>query len=146
MLPGPGLGDDAFFAHPHREQRLPHAVVDFMGPGVVEVFPLQINPRPAAVLGQPLGKIQRAGPAHVVLEQVRQVGLEGFVGLGLFVLLRQFFQGVHQRFGHESPAEFPKPPRRIGNLAAGLVGLPETAEADEAFMGGSSFGIARKGI
>ena len=66
MLPGPGLGDDARLSHPLREQRLADGVVDLVRAGVVEVFALEIDSRPAAELGQPLGEIEGAGAADIM--------------------------------------------------------------------------------
>lgn len=44
VLPGPGLGDDALLPHPEGEQGLADGVVDLVSAGVVEVFPLEVNP------------------------------------------------------------------------------------------------------
>ena len=68
VLPGAGLGDHPLLAHPQREQRLAERVVDLVRAGVVQVFALQPDLRPAALLGQPLGEIQRRRPADVVLQ------------------------------------------------------------------------------
>ena len=67
MLPGPGLGDDARLAHAPRQQGLADAVVDLVGPGVIEVLALEEDAGPAGLLGQPFGEIERRGPADVVL-------------------------------------------------------------------------------
>ena len=48
VLAGAGLGDDALLAHAARQQGLAERVVDLVGAGVVEVFALQIDLRPAA--------------------------------------------------------------------------------------------------
>ena len=68
VLAGAGLGDHALLAHPQREQRLAERVVDLVGAGVVEVLALELDLRPAALLAQPLGVIQRRRPADVVLQ------------------------------------------------------------------------------
>ena len=51
VLAGAGLGDHAALAHPHGQQRLAERVVDLVGAGVVQVFALQIDLRPAAEFG-----------------------------------------------------------------------------------------------
>src|SRR5262245_11698860 len=43
VLAGPGFGDDAALAHPHREQGLPERIVDFVSTGMVQVLALQPN-------------------------------------------------------------------------------------------------------
>src|SRR5690606_23681989 len=70
---GAGLGDDALLAHAFGQQDLADAVVDLVRAGVIEVFALEEDLRPAAVLGQPLGEIQRAGAADVVALEVGQL-------------------------------------------------------------------------
>ena len=60
VLAGAGLGDHAVLAHAQREQRLAERVVDLVGAGVVQVFALQVDLRPAALFGEPLGEIERA--------------------------------------------------------------------------------------
>ncbi len=76
VLPGAGLGNHPPLAHPHREQRLAERVVDLVGAGVVQVFALELNLRPAALLGQPLGKVQRRRPADKVLQQAVELSLK----------------------------------------------------------------------
>ena len=48
VLAGAGFGDHALLAHAQREQRLAERVVDLVGAGVIEVFALEIDLRPAA--------------------------------------------------------------------------------------------------
>ena len=40
VLPGAGFGNNTWLAHAPGQEDLPHGVVDFMGAGMVEVFPL----------------------------------------------------------------------------------------------------------
>ena len=56
MLPGAGFRDDAMLAHALDQQRLPKTVVDLVRAGVQQVFALEINLRPAKLLGKPAGK------------------------------------------------------------------------------------------
>ena len=56
VLPGAGLGDEAALAHLLRQQRLAQHVVDFVGAGVVQVLPLQIDLGTAQVL-RDLGRV-----------------------------------------------------------------------------------------
>ena len=67
VLPGAGLGDDAFLAHTRHQQPLAHDVVDLVGAGLVEIFPFQIDPRPAQGLAQVRERSDRGGPARVGL-------------------------------------------------------------------------------
>ena len=83
VLAGAGLGDHALLAHAQREQRLAERVVDLVGAGVIEVFALEIDLRPAAFVAQPLGVIQRRRPADVVGQQIVQLGLKRRIDAGL---------------------------------------------------------------
>ena len=71
MLAGARLGDDALLAHALGEQDLAERVVDLVRAGVEQVFALEINLRAAELAGQPLRKIERRGPAGVIVEQRR---------------------------------------------------------------------------
>ena len=119
VLPGAGLGDDPPLAHAQRQQGLAQRVVDFVGPGVVEVLALEINPRPAAMFRQPAGEVQRRRPADIVLVQLVEFGLEGRIGRSLGVLDRQFVQGASQGFGNIASAELAEAAGRIGNARGG---------------------------
>ena len=76
VLTGPGLGDHPLLAHPLGQQRLAQRVVDLVGPGVVQVLALQINLRPAKMLGQPPSEIQRTGAARIIAQIPLQLGPE----------------------------------------------------------------------
>ena len=43
MLTGAGFSDDPLLAHPFREQDLAECVVDFVGAGVKEVLPFEVD-------------------------------------------------------------------------------------------------------
>ena len=71
MLAGTGLGDDAGLAHAPGEQDLAHHIVDLVRAGMIEFVALEIDFGAAEMLGQPLGEIERAWPADIVLEEFR---------------------------------------------------------------------------
>ena len=98
------------------KQPLADGVVDLVGAGVIEVLALEIDAGAAALLCQPLGKMKRARPADERFEQPVELGLEGRIAAGLFVLDRQLLQRVHQGFGDVAPAEFPESALRVGDL------------------------------
>ena len=58
----------------------------------------------AYMLAEPSGKIQRAGPAHVVLEVTVQLGPEGFIVTGPLVFFFQLMDGPHQGLRHILPS------------------------------------------
>ena len=49
-------------------------VVDLVRAGVVQILALEIDLRAAAMPGQPLGEIERARPADIMLEIAAQLG------------------------------------------------------------------------
>jgi hypothetical protein len=59
--PGAGLGDDAGLAHAAGQQDLAQHVVDLVRAGVVQLVALEVDLRPAKMLGQALGEIERRG-------------------------------------------------------------------------------------
>ena len=136
---GAGLGDDALLAHAPRQQDLAEHVVDLVRAGVIELFALQINlgaaarkagGRLSAIVGQPLGEIERRRASDIMREIAVHFRLERGIGLGLRVGLLQFQNQRHQRFGHKAAAVNAEMPvlvrpgaERIGLLHchAGLV-------------------------
>ena len=68
VLAGAGLGDDALLAHAPGQQDLAEHVVDLVRAGVVQVFALEVDLGAAAMLGEALGEIERAGPADIMLQ------------------------------------------------------------------------------
>ena len=66
MLPGPCFSDDARLLHPLGQKSLPDRVIDFMGPGMTEVFALQIDLPSTQSLRESLCKVERRWPADVV--------------------------------------------------------------------------------
>ena len=66
MLARAGFRDDAFFAHALAEDGLADGIVDFMRPGVKQVFALQINLRATQMPGETFREIEwRGAPAEV---------------------------------------------------------------------------------
>ena len=96
MLPRPGFGNQATFAHPPCQQRLSQAVIDLVGSRVQEVFPLQVNSRSTQVFTETGGKVEWCGPPGIVAEQSIQLLLEPRIGAGLEVSLLQLLQRAHQ--------------------------------------------------
>ena len=58
------------------------------------------------MVGQPLGKIERAGASDIMLEQVVEFFLERRVGLGGAIMSFQIENQRHQRFGDIAAAKF----------------------------------------
>ena len=75
----PGLGDDPLFPHALRQKGLPQDVVDLVGPGVVQVLPLEVHLRSSERFGDAGSEIQGGGPAHVVPQQMGHFFSEGQV-------------------------------------------------------------------
>ena len=105
MLAGAGLGDDARLAHAPGKQDLAEAIVDLVRAGVIELFALEIDFRAAQMRGQPLGEIERARPAGVVLAEMVELGLERWIALGLAPVALEVEDQRHQRLGDEAAAE-----------------------------------------
>ncbi len=131
VLAGAGLGDDPLLAHAQSEQRLAEGVVDLVGTGVVEVLALQPDARApfgtGVVGGEPLGLIERGGPAHVGAQEMVQTACEGGIGPGLGGGGLQFRQGRHQGLRHVLAAVAAEAARRGGANVRGQgrgVGLP----------------------
>ncbi len=105
VLAGSGLCDDALLPHPQGQQSLPDRVVDLVGTGVVQVFSFEIDLRPAAMLGEPLCEIERAGSP----DERRQISIEFPLKLrvfaGGFVLARSVLRGRASAFRGRNAAQ-----------------------------------------
>ena len=55
----------AALAHALTQERLADAVIDFVGAGVIEVFPLQVDSGPAGLARQPLRKVEQGRPTDI---------------------------------------------------------------------------------
>ena len=99
MLSRPRLGDQAGLAHPLGQKGLSQHIVDLVGPGVVQILPLQIDLRPAQIFRHLFGKIQPGWSARVFIEKLGELPVESFVVLVVIVCRFQFNDRVHQRLG-----------------------------------------------
>jgi len=97
VLTRPGLRDEAALSHPLRQEPLAEGVVDLVCTGVVQVLALEVNLRPAQLLGQPLREIERRGASGIVGQQRGELRLEFLVPLGFLVGLVQLQKCPHQR-------------------------------------------------
>ncbi len=104
VLAGAGLGDDAGLAHAAGQQRLADGVVDLVRAGVVQVLALEQDLRAADLAAEPLGVVDRAGPADVVLEVLVVLGDEGRILARLIVGRCQLLQRPDQGLGDEAAA------------------------------------------
>jgi hypothetical protein len=104
VLPRPGFGHNAALAHALGQHGLAQRIVDFVRPGVGQIFPLDVDFSPAQIAGQSSGVGERGGSAHVGFQQVIKLSLKSGIGLGGFVGRFQLGQGRHQRFRHKLPA------------------------------------------
>ena len=120
MLAGAGLGDDAPLAHLAGEQDLAHAVVDLVRAGVVELVALEIELGAAEMSGQPLGEVERARPAGIMLQVVVELALEGGIAPRRVIGALDLEDQRHQRLGDEAPAE---PAEMAAVVGAGAVGV-----------------------
>ena len=99
VLPRPRLGDQAGLAHPLGQKGLSQHIVDLVGPGVVQILPLQIDLRPAQIFRHLFGKIQPGWPPRVFIQKLGELPVESFVVLVVIVCRFQFNDRVHQRLG-----------------------------------------------
>src|SRR5678816_3372433 len=76
MLSRTSFSDDARLFHPLCEKPLSNRIINFVGPGVTEVFTLQIDLRPTQSLRESLGKVERSGSPDVMLQVIGKFRLE----------------------------------------------------------------------
>ncbi len=118
VLSGPGLGDDPLLPHALGKKRLAESVVDLVGAGVGQVFPLEKDPG-AAVSGREPSRIpERRRAARVVVQEPGKLGNEGSIATSLEVLALERFDGRDQGLGHEATAELAVVAAPIGIAAA----------------------------
>jgi hypothetical protein len=104
VLARAGLGDDPALFHAARQQHLPEAIVDLVRAGVVELVALQVELGAAEMAGQPLGEIEGARPADVMLEVIIKLGLKTGITACLGISLVDRENQRHQSLGDEAPA------------------------------------------
>ena len=73
VLAGACLCDEFLFAHVFGQKALAHAVVEFVGACVVQVFPLEIDLRSAEQVGEVLAVIDRCGSALEILADAAEL-------------------------------------------------------------------------
>ena len=86
-------------AHLLSQKGLTQDVVDLMGSGVIEVFPLEVNLSPSQVPGHFFRIVQPGGPPGVFVEQLRQFPVKLRVVFIVLVGLFQFDDRIHQGLG-----------------------------------------------
>src|SRR5215469_12036439 len=85
-----------------------------MGAGMVELVTLEIDLGAAQMRGEPFGKIERTGSAHIVAQVARHLGRKSRITLGVRIGFFERENERHQRLGHETPPNLPKWPRSSG--------------------------------
>ena len=139
MLAGAGLGDDPGLAQSTGQERLAQGVVDLVGAGVGEVLALEVEAhrsggRPPAATGeaeplalarppQPVGAVQRRGPAGEPLQQHAQVRPEHRVVAQRVVRGLELGEGRHQRLRHVPTAEVALHPPSTGPVRVEQPGV-----------------------
>src|ERR1051325_8885896 len=103
-LAGAGLGDDATFAHAPCQEDLAEHVVDLVRAGMVELVPLEVDFGAAEMAGQPLGEVEGARPADIVVEVIGELGVEIRVVFRLVMGALDRQDQRHQGFGDIAPA------------------------------------------
>jgi hypothetical protein len=103
VLARAGLGDDAPLAHPPREQRLAHRVVDLVRPGMVEVLALEQHGG-AHLVGKPRRQGNGRWPSHELGQQRIELRPEGRVRPGRVVERGQVVERGHERLGNVAAA------------------------------------------
>jgi hypothetical protein len=101
VLAGAGLRDDPLLPEPHREERLPHRVVDLVRAGVVQVLALEQDP---AALAQALGGVERRGAADVRRLERVELGAEARVVLDRVPARDELVERRDERLGDVAPA------------------------------------------
>ena len=117
MLAGAGFGDDALLAHAPGQKNLTHGVIDFVRPGVKQVFPLEIHFRSAQFAREPFREVQWRWPAAEFAQVIIQLALKLGILLRAEVFRLELLQRVHQRLGDESPAVRPKAAFGVGQVS-----------------------------
>src|SRR5207245_9562739 len=100
-----GLGDHAGLLHAPRQERLAEHVVDLVSARVTEVLALEVDPRAAAMLGEPPREVQGRRPPSVVGEEPGKPPLELRVTPGRPVGALELVVRGHERLGEGTSNE-----------------------------------------
>ena len=100
MLASPGLRDDPPLAHPQRQEALAERVVDLMGTGVTQVFPLEVDLRTARQFREAASKEQGGGAADERREEPVEFIMERRIGHRLRIRLLELVEGRRKRLRH----------------------------------------------
>ena len=102
MLASTGFGDHPLLTHPQSQKGLPKSVIDLVGTGVIQVFPLQPDAGTtvgtAVVLREPFRFVKRCSPTDIALQQPIEFRGERRIFPGLSSRLLQLGQCRHQCF------------------------------------------------
>ena len=104
VLSGSSLGDDACFSKGSREEDLSDGVVDFVRPGVVEVFALEIDAGTIS-LAEASRMVEGTGASDVVAQEGLKFALERFAFDDFAVARLEFSDGGSKDFGDVGSAE-----------------------------------------
>src|SRR5262245_51164513 len=121
MHAGAGLGNDARLAHAQSQHDLAQHVVHLVRTGMVQIFPLEVNPCSAAMLGETLREIKRRWTSDIGREMVVHLFLEAGIGLGFRVSLFELENERHERLGDKTAAIDAELPALIGTSAEGIL-------------------------
>ena len=121
MLACAGFGDDTCLAHFPGKEDLAEAVIDLVGSGMIEIFPLEIDLRSSKVLGHLLRIVQKGRTVRVIIEKIVQLRRKLRVILVMIVSFLQVDQLIHQSFRHILPSELPESAIRVCHVLPPLV-------------------------
>src|SRR3989454_1059847 len=133
MLARARLGDHALLPHATGEEGLTHYVVELVGSAMAEVFPLQIDLRPADVVRKALGEVEWRRAPTVVSIVRSEFLLERWILSCLVVCRLELVQRGHERLRHVLPAELPEVsplPDDVGVNHAAAPGVFSRAHRD----------------
>ena len=114
MLPGPGLGNDAFFTETFRENDLAESIIDLVRAGVEEVFALQVDAGTTEHFRPAFRKVKGSFPSAKFGEEAIELFLKDRISLGAVVFLGQRVEGRDEGLGNESTAEGAEMSARVG--------------------------------
>ena len=115
LLTGAGLRNHPLFPHPARQQGLTEGIVDLVRTRMVQVFPLQVDLRPAQVPRQALGKEERRFAPRIIPKITRKLGTISRVLARCLIGRLQFDQRGHEGFGGIAAAKDAEVPLAVGH-------------------------------